>query len=100
MTLGEIQAGIELIRKQDARKADVIEEWANLVSASYNVLAMDAETFRRWARLTHRRSDTMYQDAMIAPTAKQHERIVVTRNVADFAQRDVEILNPFRSKLR
>ena len=88
------------MRKQDARKADVIEQWANLVSASYNVLAMDAETFRLWARLTLRRSDTMYQDAMIAATAEQHELTVVTRNVADFAQRAVEILNPFRSKLR
>ena len=36
---------------------------------------------------------------MIATTAKQHKLTVVTRNVADFAQRDVEILNPFRSKL-
>ena len=37
---------------------------------------------------------------MIATTAKQHKLTVVTRNVADFAQRAVEILNPFRSKLR
>ena len=59
VTLGEIQAGIESIRKQDARKADAIEQWANLVSASYNVLAMNAETFRLWARLMHRRSDTL-----------------------------------------
>ena len=61
---------------------------------------MDAETFRLWAHLKHRRSDTLYQDAMIAATAEQHELTVVTRNVADFAQRAVEILNPFRSKLR
>lgn len=59
VTLGEIQAGIEPIREQDARKADAIEQWANLVSASYNVLAMNAETFRLWARLMHRRSDTL-----------------------------------------
>ena len=46
VTLGEIQAGIELTRDQDVARADEIAQWADLVSASYNVLPMDAETFR------------------------------------------------------
>src|SRR5580698_3606758 len=70
VTLGEIQAGIELTRDQDAAKAGEIERWVDLVSLSYNVLPMDAETFRLWARFMHRRSDTLYEDAMIAATAK------------------------------
>lgn len=97
VTLGEIQAGIELTRDQDAAKADEIEQWANMVAASYNVLPMDAETFRVWARLMHRRSDTLYEDAMIAATAKQHELTVVTRNVGDFSHFDVDQFNPFES---
>jgi len=95
VTLGEIQAGIELTRDQDAAKAEEIELWADLVSASYNVLSMDAETFRLWARLMHRRSDTLYEDAMIAATAKQHHLTVVTRNVIDFEHFEVDVLNPF-----
>ena len=95
VTLGEIQAGIELTREQDAAKADEIEQWAAMVAASYNVLPMDAETFRLWAKLMHRSSDTLYEDAMIAATAKQHALTVVTRNVNDFAGFGVEILNPF-----
>ena len=59
VTLGEIQAGIELTRDQDAAEADAIERWADQVAATYNVLAMDAQTFRLWARLMHRRSDTL-----------------------------------------
>jgi len=59
VTLGEIQAGIELTRDQDAAKADEIEQWADRVAASYNVLPMDAETFREWALLMHRRSGSM-----------------------------------------
>ena len=95
VTLGEIQAGIELTREQDATKAAEIERWLDLVAASYNVLPMDAKAFRAWARLMHRRSDTLYEDAMIAATATVHHLTVVTRNVADFAGFGVELLNPF-----
>jgi predicted nucleic acid-binding protein len=97
VTLGEIQAGIELTREQDPAKASEIEAWADLVAASYNVLPMDAETFRAWAQLMHRKSNTYYEDAMIAATAIVHDLTVVTRNVADFEQFDVRLLNPFET---
>lgn len=95
VTLGEIQAGIELTREQDPAKASELEGWLELVAGAYNVLPMDASTFRAWARLMHRKSDTLYEDAMIAATAKVHRLTVVTRNVADFKALGFEVLNPF-----
>ena len=95
VTLGEIQAGIEMAREQNAVKAGEIEAWLDLVAASYNVLPMDAPVFRRWARLMHRTSNTLYEDAMVAATADVHGLTVVTRNVADFKSFGVALLNPF-----
>ena len=95
VTLGDIQAGIELTREQDPDKAKELEAWLELVAGAYNVLPMDAATFRAWARLMHRKSDTLYEDAMIAATAQVHGLTVVTRNVADFQALGFEVFNPF-----
>ena len=95
VTLGEIQAGIEITREQDEAKAEEIETWLDKVLASYGVLPMDAPAFREWARLMHGKSDTVSEDAMIAATAAVHRLTVVTRNVGDFAQFGVPLLNPF-----
>lgn len=95
VTIGEIQAGIELTRQQDPAKAADIEAWLDMLATAYNVLPMDAATFRRWARLMHRQSDTLYEDAMIAATAQIHGLTVATRNEADFKALCMEVLNPF-----
>jgi len=97
VTLGEIQAGIELTREQDPGKAATLELWANQVAEAYNVLPMTADVFRLWAKLMHKQSNTVYEDAMIAATALAYQLTVVTRNVNDFERFGVKILNPFES---
>lgn len=95
VSVGEIQAGIELTRDRDPAKAAEIEGWLEQVAASWNVLPMDARTFRRWAQLAHRRPQQLMEDAMIAATAAVHDLTLVTRNTRDFTEMGVRLLNPF-----
>jgi predicted nucleic acid-binding protein len=97
VTLGEIQAGIEITRQQDPDKAQAIEHWLNQLAAAYNVLPMDAAAFRIWAKFMHHQSNTVYEDAMIAATAQVNKLTVVTRNMADFKRFNVALLNPFQT---
>jgi len=95
VTVSEIQAGIEITREQDAAKARELEAWLDQFVASYGILPMDGAAFREWARLKHRKSDTLIEDAMIAATAIIHELTVATRNTRDFRDFGVNLVNPF-----
>ena len=99
VTLAEIQAGIELTREQDAERAAELEVWLDDVAATYNILNLDGSAFRTWAKLMHKKSDTLYEDGMIAAIAKANKLTVVTRNITDFAAFDVPLLNPFEYKV-
>jgi toxin FitB len=95
-TMGELQAGVELTRRQDAVKADQIESWLTSLEATFAFVAMDTTSFREWSRLMARKTDTLRLDAMIAATARVHGFTVATRDERDFKQLGVKIINPFK----
>jgi predicted nucleic acid-binding protein len=95
VSIGEIQAGIELTRDQDKNKAESLESWLQQVSNAHHVLPMTGSTFRLWAKLMHKESNTVWEDAMIAATAIDQKLIVVSRNIKDFKRFKINLLNPF-----
>ena len=97
-TIGEIQAGIETTREQDPDRAAELEAWLDIVLASYRFIPMTTDIFREWARLKHRKSPSLVDDAMVAATAKVNNLIVVTRNTRDFVELGVDCLNPFETQ--
>ena len=72
--------------------------WASNQSTLWPFAAgLTSRAFRAWARLMHRKSETVYEDVMIAATAKVHGLTVATRNVADFKSFGVPLVNPFKT---
>jgi predicted nucleic acid-binding protein len=100
VTIGELQAGIEITREQNPGRAAELHAWLDRVVDTFNVIPMDGRAFRAWARLMHRQPDSLIEDAMIAATALVHDVTVVTRNVRDFQRFKVRTLNPFQNERR
>jgi len=98
VTLGELQAGVEITRERDQEKASEIEHWIDQVAQTWNILPVDARVFRVCAKLMHRRPDHLFEDALIAATAIVHHLVVVTRNVRHFTPFQVDTLDPFATK--
>ena len=92
----EIRAGIESLRSRDPHRAQVLTRWFDDVLADYRdrILGVDLAVANAAARL-HARSTRAAHDALIAATAAVHGLVVATRNVTDFDDSDVEVVNPW-----
>jgi len=96
VTMGELQAGIERTRRQNASKAREIEAWVDQLENSYQVLPMDARCFREWARIMEDKPNHLLEDILIAATARVHALHLATRNERDFQGLGIEVVNPFK----
>ena len=96
VTMGELQRGVEITREQNPSRAAEIERWIDQIDSSSNILPVDSQCFREYARLIRGVSHTLSEDALIAATARVHGLTVVTRNERDFAHFSVPVFNPFK----
>ena len=96
MTLGEIRNGIELLRRKDVSRAEIIEQWLNQFCVDYAdaILPVTPEIADRWGRLNCPKT-LPTTDSLIAATAMVHDLTVATRNADDFLRCGVPVVNPF-----
>jgi predicted nucleic acid-binding protein len=97
IVIGELQAGVEIRRRQNPAKAAELAVWIDEIVLNWQIVPMDARIAREWGSLMERKSKVLFEDALIAATARIRQLIVVTRNVRDFAHFDVQVLNPFET---
>jgi toxin FitB len=96
VTIGEIERGIERVRKADTAFALELDLWVEALLRLYDdhVLPVSADAARLWGRLSAKLGNDS-ADLLIAATALTHGLTVVTRNVKHFAPTGVAVVNPF-----
>ncbi len=96
ITIGEIMKGIMLKARTDPPQAAALLRWLDELRFVYasRILPIDDAVATGWGRLMAQRSRPM-ADALIAATARVHNKVVVTRNVADFVDTGVDVIDPW-----
>jgi hypothetical protein len=96
MTLGEIAKGVALRAKQNPTQAAGLEQWLAAIRAVYanRIIAIDADIAEAWGRLDAKRNFPVV-DGLLAATALVRGMTVATRNIRDFADAGVLVLNPW-----
>ena len=105
LTLGEIRKGIERLDASHthAARRHSLNDWLEQDLPTFflgRLLAVDAGVADRWGRLQALAGRPLPAiDSLLAATALQHQLTLVTRNVKDFADMGVGLINPWDFEL-
>jgi len=98
ISLLELEQGVLQLQRRDPAQGAILRRWlAEQVLPAFQgrVLAVDVPVVLRCAAL-HVPDRRAERDSLIAATALVHGLTVVTRNVADFEDSGVVLLNPWQ----
>ena len=98
VTIFELEKGILLLERRTPSQGKNLRLWLENVKFKFGdrVLPYTVDTATVCASL-HVPNPKPERDAMIAATAIEHKFTVVTRNVADFANMGVDLINPWQT---
>jgi toxin FitB len=99
LTLGEIMRGVALRRRSDPKTAARLAEWLERLRQDHadRILPVTDRIALEWGRIAalRPRGDI---DGLIGATAIVHGLILVTRNVSDFEDTGVSLINPWSNE--
>lgn len=101
LTLGEIRKGIERLDDShtDAARRQSLGDWLEQDLPTFflgRLLGVDAGVADRWGRMQALAGRPLPAiDSLLAATALQHNLTMVTRNVKDFVDMGVDLINPW-----
>jgi predicted nucleic acid-binding protein len=98
ITLYELEIGVARLEAYDAQQGAVLRGWLRaqvLPRFEGHILVVDQAVAARAAELQLSRTRQV-EDTLIAATAYVHRMEVVARNVADFEDTGVPIINPWK----
>lgn len=97
LTLGELRKGVEGIA--DAERRMALLDWLEADLPNFfmgRMLTIDAHVADRWGRMVAQAGRPLPAiDSLLAATAAHHDLSLVTRNIKDFANLGVEVINPW-----
>jgi predicted nucleic acid-binding protein len=100
VVIGEIAWGID--RLAIGKKRRDLDQWLHqrvLPKLEGRILRFDTRVALSWgelqAQLEAKGTPMPWRDSVIAATARRHDLAVATRNHRDYANSDVELVNPF-----
>jgi predicted nucleic acid-binding protein len=97
ISIFELETGILLMERRDPKQGILLRRWLEdqvLPAFEGRILSIDMAVARKCAQL-HVPDKRSERDAMIAASALVYRMKVVTRNVSDFDQGSVELINPW-----
>ena len=97
ISIMELRMGILRLERKDTKQAAILERWLTqqvFPTFKRNILVIDTAIANQCAAL-HVPDPRSDRDALIAATALVHGMTVITRNIADFKDTGVPLLNPW-----
>ncbi|WP_404421735.1 type II toxin-antitoxin system VapC family toxin [Thalassospira australica] len=98
VTILEIETGILQLERRDPEQGVMLRDWFEnhvLCAFENRILSIDETVVRQCARL-HVPDPKSERDSLIAATGLVHGMTVVTRNIRDFEQTGVKLLDPWQ----
>ena len=98
LSLGEIRKGIEILRRKSPEQCLAFENWLMTLRTEYeaDILPVTDRISDQWGHMMAKQTRPVI-DGLLAATALTYKLTMATRNVNDFKNTGIKVIDPFQS---